>query len=689
MLRTAPAVLGKKLCCSSLSHTEQQPFILSATTSHRAQTTRNASQVTLPSVLSPHRTMKTTARISRAYSSSSSSSCRLMSTSTFFGSDPKWPAPSPLEYHHCNSAFLPWRIKSASAFRRWMNSGSNSNNDKSQNLVNNTSQKSKSKNSVERNTEASSDNNQNPNAVLKNNEEATETAVTSDPKKTTSESGSSEGSASPSSHAATNVVLAEQLEQGIKRVQRAVTDLNVGDQLSVVFIGLLTVLVLIAPYMAQQLKQGGTNDLDDFFSSDDAIDDLTKLARKEWGMDGKGTTDGGDSQQENNTNAVEFVLKDVLNSKALQQAAQEFVVRLLESEEVKTALNRLVKHLWDSLVQDPETLAQIIKLLQVAIQNAKVRDAARDLVLDLVDDPDVKDALMNLIQQLSREQQVQKATQGLLTQSAHNALNDPEILDHSMEFATDVLGDDIVQRTAGEALRNTVGHAVRPATSILLTATGVGLMIFGIVAIGYSRFSEQEVVMFESAARSLQTNAAYGIGRIITWPVRTGRAVLGHVGGFLSEGVGSIWQAARDLFVSMIKGLVALPARGVQAGSRELLAAGYAGVQCIIQAIQASGHYVVDSVCALWQAAAAAVVDLIARTFSSARSRTSRASQHVIDAATRSAERLWNAVCSLLAGVTASVQRSVIQTHNNINDTLFEFGLAVEEFLKRTTLRSR
>lgn len=58
------------------------------------------------------------------------------------------------------------------------------------------------------------------------------------------------------------------------------------------------------------------------------------------------------------------------------------------------------------------------------------------------------------------------ATQLLLTQSAHNALNDPEILDHSMEFATDVVGDDVVQRSAGEALRNSLSYAVQPGISI-------------------------------------------------------------------------------------------------------------------------------------------------------------------------------------------------------------------------------
>lgn len=32
-----------------------------------------------------------------------------------------------------------------------------------------------------------------------------------------------------------------------------------------------------------------------------------------------------------------------------------------------------------------------------------------------------------------------------------------------MEFATEVVGDDVVQRTGGEALRNTVGYAVQPS----------------------------------------------------------------------------------------------------------------------------------------------------------------------------------------------------------------------------------
>ncbi len=72
---------------------------------------------------------------------------------------------------------------------------------------------------------------------------------------------------------------------------------------------------------------------------------------------------------------------------------------------------------------------------------------------------------LNLLEIVDWITKVLDATRELLTESAHRALNDPEILDHSMEFATDVVGDNVLQRTSGEALRNTVTYAVKPSLS--------------------------------------------------------------------------------------------------------------------------------------------------------------------------------------------------------------------------------
>jgi hypothetical protein len=320
------------------------------------------------------------------------------------------------------------------------------------------------------------------------------------------------------SESSSSIPIAAQLESRIKKV---VNDLALGDQLAVGGIVLLLGLILLAPLVVGQMKKSDSTYED--ITGDDPVDNFTTMVRRGWGND-----------DEENKNPVEYMLRDVMQSKALQQAAQQFVIQIMESNDFKAALNRLVKELWKDVVEDPETIAQVVKLLQIAIQDPAILKAAQKLVLDLVEEPDVKQALIEMIQKLGNDSQVQGATQTLLTESAHNALNDPEITDHSMEFATDVLGDDIVQRTAGEALRNTVGHAVRPASTIFLTATGVGLIIFGVVAIGYARSSDQEAIIFEVAARSLQSNAASGIVRIITWPGRAVRMVLVTSGYYLA-----------------------------------------------------------------------------------------------------------------------------------------------------------
>lgn len=293
-----------------------------------------------------------------------------------------------------------------------------------------------------------------------------------------------------------------QMEQRIKRV---VDDLNIADHLSVVSIALLLAVILAAPYVIRQMKQSNSTYED--LTTDDPVDDFTQLVNQEWGI-------------EEGKNPAERILTDVLNSKALQEAAQRFALQLLESPDVKNALNRLLKSLWTDLVTDPETVAQVIKLLQIAIEDPKIKDAARQLVIDLVAEPDVKQSLVDVVEKLGKEDEVRNSTQALLTNSAHRTLNDPEIIEHTMEFASDIVGDDVVQQTAREALWNTVGHAVRPVTTIFLTATGVGLIIFGLVSIGYARSSEQEAVLFETAVRSLQANAVYGVTRLMTWPYR-------------------------------------------------------------------------------------------------------------------------------------------------------------------------
>lgn len=236
-----------------------------------------------------------------------------------------------------------------------------------------------------------------------------------------------------------------------------------------------------------------------------------------------GDGDEDDGRPRSVSNTVDMI-SDVLHSEALQSALASLVTRVLDSEQFQKGCQTLLKNLWNDLVNDPETTAQVVELLQNSIQNKEIQRAVKKLIMQIINDKEVYDELTRLIVRLGQEKAVLEATQDLLTESAHNALNDPEILDHSMEFATDVVGDDIVQRTSGEALRNTVSYAVLPGVSTVMTVVGVALLLFGVSALFNARASEHEAAIVEKAmatvARNIQTTTIEGVGAVLSLPGR-------------------------------------------------------------------------------------------------------------------------------------------------------------------------
>jgi uncharacterized membrane-anchored protein YjiN (DUF445 family) len=199
---------------------------------------------------------------------------------------------------------------------------------------------------------------------------------------------------------------------------------------------------------------------------DDPVADLAAFFRNELMKDDGFESGVPERKGASTMGGLDTLLADLLRSPQIQDAINELVNKILTSPQFKRACSVLVKELWKDLVEDTETLKQVIHLLYNAIQDEAIKDAAVQLVTEVFADKEVLDEVVELFQRLGQEAKVQKATQELLVESAHNALNDPEILDHSMEFATDVVGDDIVQQTAGEAIYNTLSYAVRPTLSV-------------------------------------------------------------------------------------------------------------------------------------------------------------------------------------------------------------------------------
>lgn len=360
-----------------------------------------------------------------------------------------------------------------------------------------------------------------------------------------------------------------------QRIRAYVNDLNLTDQVSVILIATFTAIVLLAPYAIRHMKEH-SDSWHERLHTDDPVDELANLARAEWSI--IDNNNGENEQQQKNL--LENILKDVFQSKALQHAAQDFVVQILQSERFQQAVSRLVKELWNDLVTDPETVAQVIQLLEVAIQDPKIKAAVQELVVQVfVREPEVRDALIRTIESLGEDPTVRAAVIQLLTDATHATLNDPEILDHSMEFATDVVGDDIVQQTAGDALRKSFKHAVlRPATAVFLTAIGVGLIIFSIFAVGYSRSSEQEAVLLETAARSLRFNVSFGIVRILTWPLRQFQRVFSRATGSILpavESIGNLIERSVDralkIMAQVVLQALSLPLMGIRGAGEWIL----------------------------------------------------------------------------------------------------------------------
>ena len=224
-----------------------------------------------------------------------------------------------------------------------------------------------------------------------------------------------------------------------------------------------TVLVATAAYYGLPYMKVSRSTYDD-----DALEELEDHMANVWRdiVNEEHLEDGAlVSGQANLTEKITTFLQNILSTQELVDTLADLLARVLASKRFQEAAQTLLMALWEDLLADPETFVGIIKLLQKAIEDERIQDSIQKLVIALIKDKQVYDELTRLLVSLGNEPRVLEATQDLLTESAHNALNDKDILNHSMEFATKLVGDESIQRTTGEALRNTVTYAVKPGLS--------------------------------------------------------------------------------------------------------------------------------------------------------------------------------------------------------------------------------
>ncbi|CAM9089963.1 unnamed protein product [Chrysoparadoxa australica] len=194
------------------------------------------------------------------------------------------------------------------------------------------------------------------------------------------------------------------------------------------------------------------------------------------------------------------VVHTMLTNQEVRVAWTEFLTKAASNPETETALVGLARH----VLQHPDTLAEVNKLAVKVVQHlSKNPEVVQDLtaltlavlqeeethaafgtlLVDLSQNEEVYNAMVEMSAKVVRDPRVTTQFGITVTESSHAVLSDENILLHSKDFVSEVLEDEAVQQTGGDAIWQTVQRGLR---SKLLKATGFGLLAASAVIIGRS-----------------------------------------------------------------------------------------------------------------------------------------------------------------------------------------------------------
>ena len=106
-----------------------------------------------------------------------------------------------------------------------------------------------------------------------------------------------------------------------------------------------------------------------------------------------------------------------------------------------------------------------------AVQDKRFMDAVTQVLSDLSWDPKVIQIMSDLAASVFARPEVQRECDKILSKASSAVLVNEEVIYRSREFVADVVGDDQIQREGGDALWNSIIHALRPGMAKLGGAT--------------------------------------------------------------------------------------------------------------------------------------------------------------------------------------------------------------------------
>mmetsp|Transcript_23661 Transcript_23661/g.36515 ORF Transcript_23661/g.36515 Transcript_23661/m.36515 type:complete len:573 (-) Transcript_23661:74-1792(-) len=183
-----------------------------------------------------------------------------------------------------------------------------------------------------------------------------------------------------------------------------------------------------------------------------------------------------DEEQENVLTKASNFLAEVIYNENTETALRTLVIKVLKSEEVLHELNVMLSKLFTDLVQDAKTLEQVTELLANVLAQEKIKSALHELVLNLIQDAVIFEKLIELVNRIVQDEEVKQTLTKILTNATHKTLSDDGIMQHTKEFAANLVGDSTIQRTGGDALWNTIGYSLAPNLQVAASLTLVGVI---------------------------------------------------------------------------------------------------------------------------------------------------------------------------------------------------------------------
>ncbi len=178
------------------------------------------------------------------------------------------------------------------------------------------------------------------------------------------------------------------------------------------------------------------------------------------------------NDKEITTQAATF-LQEASNAPETQAAFYQLTMHVLQHPETLAELTVLSKKLVNNLSEDPEVTSKLTKIFTQVLADPELKDAVIRLISELSGDPAVIAATSQLCLDLMVRDDVKEATTKLMTESSYEVLEDNEVNVLSKEFVADVMRDAQLQKEGGDALMNSLTHALKPG---VVKITGMSLI---------------------------------------------------------------------------------------------------------------------------------------------------------------------------------------------------------------------